>query len=263
MKNDEIDLFNKKFDDLTFDLQYEQIIELNKLDNGPLNNVICNIEESCYGARLYNDDYGLTAEMYYVNNKKIINGKIISIDIKDGDYNNLLLQFCEMLSNTYPDTDTIDSFNNFQKLIRGFLEKAGFFTISRQECDKFKNKNPIFFSIKHQNILIIEFINKVQFLRDFFNNNYETKTKINSNYIYLMVNTITSYIKIGTSKNPRFREKTLQSQEPHIHLIAKWECNKEIEKKLHYKFQNKRKRGEWFCLTLSDLKDLENFMENT
>lgn len=75
-------------------------------------------------------------------------------------------------------------------------------------------------------IFNIKLLNKVEILRSFFNNNYESQYEANNEYVYLMVNTETSFIKIGTSINPKYRERTLQSQEPKVHLVAKWNCEK-------------------------------------
>lgn len=55
------------------------------------------------------------------------------------------------------------------------------------------------------------------------------------------------FTKIGKSKNPNFREKTLQSQNPTIEMIAI--CDSDVESLLHSKFSNFRKRGEWFNLS--------------
>jgi len=43
-------------------------------------------------------------------------------------------------------------------------------------------------------------------------------------------------------------------------LIALWSCKKEIEKELHKKFSHKNVRGEWFRLTINELKEIEQFM---
>lgn len=62
------------------------------------------------------------------------------------------------------------------------------------------------------------------------------------------------FYKIGKSKNPIARETTLQSENPTITLIAV--CSEDIEKHLHEKYSDKRKRGEWFNLTEEDVFSL-------
>jgi len=69
---------------------------------------------------------------------------------------------------------------------------------------------------------------------------------------YLIKNNHTKLYKIGYSKNPKHRERTLQSQEPNIKMVKIW--NKNIEKKLHKLYSEYRVRGEWFNLTPIQVK---------
>jgi hypothetical protein len=82
-----------------------------------------------------------------------------------------------------------------------------------------------------------------------------------SNYVYIMHNKQNDYYKIGRSTNPRYRETTLQAQEPDIELVEAWEAPKKIETELHRKFKSKKIRGEWFRLDLNDLNSIYSFME--
>jgi len=63
---------------------------------------------------------------------------------------------------------------------------------------------------------------------------------------YLMKDDTTGLYKIGKSNNPKFREKTLQSQKPNINLVKIW--NDDIEGHLHKLYHRQRIRGEWFHL---------------
>ena len=63
---------------------------------------------------------------------------------------------------------------------------------------------------------------------------------------YLMKDKANNYYKIGKSKNPKYREKTLQSEKPTIEIVKVW--NKNIERILHNKYADYRCRGEWFKL---------------
>jgi len=82
----------------------------------------------------------------------------------------------------------------------------------------------------------------------------KTTNKNNKDTIktYLMKNNHTKLYKIGYSKNPKHREKTLQSQEPSIKMVKIW--NKNIERKLHKLYSEYRVRGEWFNLTPIQVK---------
>lgn len=77
-------------------------------------------------------------------------------------------------------------------------------------------------------------------------------------YVYLMKDVSNNYYKIGISKTPEYRERTLQSEKPTIEMI----CNKKLparkiaeafEKALHTAFADKRIRGEWFSLDENDV----------
>ena len=86
-------------------------------------------------------------------------------------------------------------------------------------------------------------------------------------YVYLMIDTINLYHKIGISNKPGWREKTLQSEKPTIELLAsKKFINRKIaasfEKALHETYSNKRIRGEWFQLDLKEIKEIETTLRN-
>ena len=71
--------------------------------------------------------------------------------------------------------------------------------------------------------------------------------------VYLMQDTTNDFYKIGRSKEPRYREKTLQSENPTIELLFCFEGSRKDEKYLHECFKEKRIRGEWFRLDDDDI----------
>lgn len=75
-------------------------------------------------------------------------------------------------------------------------------------------------------------------------------------HIYLMFDTRTAYTKIGRSKNPKARERTLQSDNPLIELLGSIEAPVTVEKELHRRYADKRIRGEWFDLSESDRAEI-------
>lgn len=80
-------------------------------------------------------------------------------------------------------------------------------------------------------------------------------------YVYLMIDTINQYHKIGISNKPTWREKTLQSEKPTIELLAsKKFINRKIassfEKALHETYSQKRIRGEWFNLDMNEVNEI-------
>jgi hypothetical protein len=69
---------------------------------------------------------------------------------------------------------------------------------------------------------------------------------------YLMKDKHSGLYKIGYSKNPKFRETTLQSENPSIKMVKVWDKN--IESFLHEFYKDFRIRGEWFKLTEIQVK---------
>ena len=74
--------------------------------------------------------------------------------------------------------------------------------------------------------------------------------------IYLMIDHNMGYHKIGRSKDPLKRERTLQSEKPTIELVHTWKGFYNDETSLHERFEEKRIRGEWFNLSPSDISEL-------
>lgn len=74
-------------------------------------------------------------------------------------------------------------------------------------------------------------------------------------FTYLMWNRRNGYIKIGRSKHPEYRERTLQAEDPDIHVIAVI-ANSNVETSLHQHFDGCRIRGEWFSLTASQVEEV-------
>lgn len=78
--------------------------------------------------------------------------------------------------------------------------------------------------------------------------------------VYVMIDKNTGYYKIGRSKNPKFRERTLQSEKPTIELLFHYDTRVRVEKELHDMFAEKRIRGEWFDLNGSDLNTVKEYL---
>lgn len=72
-------------------------------------------------------------------------------------------------------------------------------------------------------------------------------------FVYIMINNRNGYYKIGKSKNPRYRECTLQAEDPDITLVAAVRCAPTTERDLHIHFKASRIRGEWFSLSLEQV----------
>lgn len=92
------------------------------------------------------------------------------------------------------------------------------------------------------------------------NNSVKDNSQVSKQgFVYLMLDNNTGYYKIGFSKNPKYRERTLQSEKPTIVLINKFKGSAKQEKALHQLFRHKRIRGEWFSLNQSDIALIEQY----
>jgi hypothetical protein len=76
-------------------------------------------------------------------------------------------------------------------------------------------------------------------------------------FIYVMLDKRSGYYKIGRSKDPKYRERTLQSETPEIEMLFHFDGYPNQEKALHAKYAEKRIRGEWFELAEQDLEDIK------
>lgn len=72
-------------------------------------------------------------------------------------------------------------------------------------------------------------------------------------FVYLMRHGINGKTKIGFSKNPQARERTLQAEDPMLDLLFYFEGTTDTEAQLHQKFAAQRVRGEWFDLSEQDI----------
>lgn len=69
-------------------------------------------------------------------------------------------------------------------------------------------------------------------------------------YVYIMKDDHNGLYKIGKSVNPKYRERTLQSEKPSIKMVFFTEERDDFsEYSLHSEFAEFRIRGEWFDLT--------------
>jgi hypothetical protein len=80
-------------------------------------------------------------------------------------------------------------------------------------------------------------------------------------FVYLMEDLRNKSFKIGKSKTPGKRERTLQSEAPEIVMRFSIPADELHEKKLHEHFSGKRKRGEWFELSNDDLVWIMKYMK--
>lgn len=88
------------------------------------------------------------------------------------------------------------------------------------------------------------------------------RRRLTRTFVYAMRNERNGYIKIGRSDNPKFREKTLQSEEPEVTLLFAYFVEPDRERELHEVFAGQRVRGEWFDLSEDDLLEIRASCES-
>jgi len=80
-------------------------------------------------------------------------------------------------------------------------------------------------------------------------------------FVYIMEDLRNGNFKIGRSKTPSKRERTLQSEAPTVALRFCIPADEDHEKQLHARFDSKRVRDEWFCVTADDLLWIVSFLK--
>lgn len=253
----------KYFDKNFHRLDEKAINALDKHDNGSINNVINNLEEKCYGVHLLDDKDFFDYYIFYIDGKNDLSGVglYLSLNLDTNTRTNYTIEFCKFVNYYYPHIDIVDTFNAFQIQTRTIFEKIGFFTIGN-EIDEIKGISYTFLVKGKLGIIKFPTLDKITLFRWLFNENKEvvnidtSKTK----KVYLLLDTLNNLIKIGQSFYPNLREKTLQGINPNWFLITTWIAPISEEKYLHNRFESKHKRGEWFDLSFSDLKEIKEYM---
>lgn len=241
-------------------LDKDVILDFNNYwKSAELTNVISGLNKECFGIFLL-DAQNIRYQLCYFNGVNELEGVVLESDFFDSKRDKLTFYFSDFLSHRYKHLDTISSFNTFQQHLRSLLENLGHLTISsieiQESIDLFGYPNPSIVGA-----CIIPMIDKPRYYKDYFDNLHLEGLAENEVFIYLMLNKQNNYIKIGKSKKPVFREKTLQAQEPDIELIASWVAPPYVEKEFHNLFKEKRMRGEWFNLKFSDFKIIKKRMD--
>lgn len=247
-----------------FSIDRDWIIGFNeqyKFLSGGVNNVIRLLNRECYFCVPHEDYYTIG----YITNEPELQGSIMEIRYDEPNHNAITLAFGRDISMIYPQNslDMIDVANTIQTLKMDVFSRDGNHIVfdANEVKELFgENATMLFF---HKPINITRF-DKVKFYAGIFlenNSMIAIEDKTDRNKIYISYNRRNNFYKIGRSKNPKLREKTLQAEEPEIHMLTCWIAPKEVEKELHKKYQSKKERGEWFNLTGKDLSDIDDYME--
>jgi hypothetical protein len=259
---DNIQKLKDEFRELCYELSDDDVVQMSTQQSDVyLHNVIVGIEKECFGFRLSHNPNKFEYQIFYVNGEGKLRGFLLQMTLDNPNRDNLVFMFSNHLTQEFPNLDSIDVFNTFQQQTRGVLEKENYFTMTSGQMESLDGQNPSIL-IKGKRFEIITLIDKVKALREYFGDRHVLDLREGNNYVYLMLNKRNGLVKIGTSIRPKFREKTLQGQEPEIFLLSIWAAPREIEKELHRMFNDKRKRGEWFKLKSRDMKLIKDKMDN-
>lgn len=124
-------------------------------------------------------------------------------------------------------------------------------------------KNLIKFAKLHNNQEIERYNNKRK--KEFYNQIIswvKTPKEKPKGYIYIME--CGGKYKIGLSKDVERRKKELDKRPFAVNIVYKSpliEDIYEIEKELHYRFENKKINGEWFNIDNNDIEFIKDYLE--
>jgi hypothetical protein len=252
------------FEKNCYDLDEKAIYSLDKQDNGPINNVIVNLNEHCYGVHIYEDKEFIEYLLFYIDNRNGLSGigllNSLKLDIKTRT--TVTIEFCKLVNEKYPHADIVDIFNTLQTYSRSTFEKLGFFTFGNEIRNLVDSYNFVGLVSGKRGVIAFPTMEKIELYRWFFNEDadFVQVDQSRKKKIYLLLDSKNNLIKIGQSYTPDLREKTLQGVAPNWDLITTWIAPIIEEKKLHKMFEDKRSRGEWFDLDFTDLKKIKKYM---
>lgn len=206
----------------------------------------------------------------YLNHIKSLESKIeyIKLDIYDFIENNRLefKKYMPIKNKIYLIKDIREAFEfNLSSYNFEFGEPYYFkVTNNHLYIEKFKQRGEIYVTgyILNSNMIRLREYSeediKIRFLSEYIELNSDNK----QTFVYLILDKSTGYYKIGRSKNPKIRERTLQSEKPTLEMIVSFSGINLDEKNLHSLFKEKRIRGEWFDLSGSDIEKIHNYFNN-
>jgi hypothetical protein len=246
----EINIFYMLFDECECEhiYTYDDFLYFDKL-NVCLNIEICEMFFIEYCLGLYEDvidsDY-LFPEYKEINcqNQLIYNSLKHQFDMFN---NNYYLNFSDELEENYL-YKIVDISKMCVYIENFFYQLEEFFVVDYIGL----NDQVVNQILENERTLLFKYIdNKKEIEKHIKKNKYKKARKYKT---YLMKNKLNGLYKIGKSINPKYREKTLQSQEPEIEMVKVWQ--KDIENDLHFKYKKYRKRGEWFKLNKTQVKHI-------
>jgi hypothetical protein len=251
------------FDENFYDLDEAKILEIAKHKNDPIiNNVIVGRHEHCYSIWLIDDQNTIDYQLFYLNGSgQELKGHLIKMDLHNDYRHEILFAFSRHLAEAYT-LDILAVHNTFQEKTSTIAEQIGFMSFDPIELRKITDDpSPIMMAKGIRGFIQTPILKHLDIYQFIFGTLPIIQSETGKNFIYLMHNGRTNLVKIGKSKKPVFREKTLQGEDPDVTLIAVWHAQDRVERTLHKKYQHARTRGEWFKLSFQDMKEIKQFMD--
>jgi hypothetical protein len=208
------------------------------------------------------DKQTLRAQFCYLSYKSEFIGWMLELKFKQEDFYKHLFLFTVELSREYNllDSDTI--YNSFLYQLRTGLESIPISTISNLEIDQLHmRKGHEGYLVSPFGVEILPFVTRKEFYQGLLGSVDFERQGSERKYTYILMNGRNGLFKIGRSKHPLKREKTLEGQDPDNILISCWEAEPSFETELHELFLAKRKRGEWFELGMRDIMKLKKHIK--
>ncbi len=244
------------FDQKLFAINFETVREWAH-SVGDINNVLRGYTNECFVV-IADFDKSPEIDFIYIEYSTDDPGFGIRLSYREKHFYDYLLMFAVDICKRNRKLEIISVYNTFTHSYRTFLGRNDIEVFFSTELNALPHGGELIIAGDYE---IIKSIDRVKFYRKCLGEENFIGLKDDTNYVYLMINIEDSSFKIGQSKQPRYREGTLQSKQPGVNLLKAWECNKQIEKVLHHHFREKRLRGEWFKLDFGDLLNFESTLE--
>lgn len=246
-------------------LKYEDVISLQKTQKSiELNNVLDGFESEFYTILAHEEGKLDKYDLIYIANHDGIKGFALKSGRKTENRDINTLRFAKIIEEEFPNKNSLFVFNTFQSQLEKVYECYGILCIPENIASK--GNLSILFSSNYKNDAdYILKVNILEIYKSFFErtlNEKKIEDEDNISKVYLMYDQRNGCVKIGETKNKLnvrrkgVSEPTLRAEDPMIEVIVAWEALKDLEKKLHSKYETKRKRGEWFELTAVDLESI-------
>lgn len=247
---------NDPFNGKLFSIDIEEIYELGK-QYVEIQNVIIGYHKKAVQLQAQ----GLSFELVYIGENPVscdIEGYEFQYKFESENHADVIMAFCFFISGKFTFENPVKLYNTYIDLFRGCFSKQGIDVLTEADIDVIKSKYASGSFIAKSPLVYLRTFTEQELYRDLFSFDYSSfEVEVDKKYVYLIHSRSNGYFKIGRSKDPLKRERTLQAEEPDISLLKVWEKDGVFEKFLHKKYEHLRVRGEWFKLGFKELFDIK------